>query len=79
MDTSQAGQHKFTFFSHWMFTSDRDGIINLHQVPTSQQVDDIDDNRPMVLPLVFFSVLRRLYQLRLQSGLSLSTLLMYSA
>ncbi len=25
------------FFSRWMFISDRDGIINLHQVPTSQQ------------------------------------------
>ncbi len=30
-----------------MFISDRDGIINLHQVSTSQQEADIDDNRPM--------------------------------
>ncbi len=31
------------FFSRWMFISDRDGIINLHQDPTSQQAADIDD------------------------------------
>jgi hypothetical protein len=46
MGTSQAGQNKFTIFSR-MFISDRDGIINLHQVPTSQHcweadIDDID-------------------------------------
>ena len=67
------------FFSRWMFISDRDGIINLHQVPTSQQAADIDDNRPMALPWPFFSVLRRLYQHRLRPGLSLPTLLLYSA
>jgi hypothetical protein len=63
MTTSQAGQNKFTF-SRWMFISDRDGIINLHQVPTSQQAADIGDNRPMALPWPFFSVLRRLNQRR---------------
>jgi len=67
------------FFSRWMFIPDRDGIINLHQVPTSQQAADIDDNRPMALPWPFFSVLRRLYQHRLRPGLSLPTLLLYSA
>ena len=67
------------FFPRWMFISDRDGIINLHQVPTSQQAADIDDNRPMALPWPFFSVLRRLYQHRLRPGLSLPTLLLYSA
>ena len=60
-----------------MFISDRHGIINL-QVPTSQQAADIDDNRPMALPWLF-SVLRRLYQHRLRPGLSLPTLLLYSA
>ena len=60
-----------SFFSRWMFISDRDGIINL-QVPTSQQVADIDDNRPMPLPLPFFSVLRRLNQHRPWPGVSLS-------
>ncbi len=47
MGTSQVGQNKFTSFPRWMFISDRDGIINLHQVSTSQQEADIDDNRPM--------------------------------
>ena len=46
--------------------------------PTSQQAADIDDNRPMALPWLF-SVLRRLYQHRLRPGLSLPTLLLYSA
>ena len=63
MGTSQAGQNKFTIFSR-MFISDRDGIINLHQVPTSQQAADIDDIDTMALPLPFFSVLRRLNQRR---------------
>ena len=30
-------------FSRWIFISDRDGIINLHQGPTSHQAADIDD------------------------------------
>jgi len=45
---------------------------------TSQQAADIDDNRPMALPWLF-SVLRRLYQHRRRPGLSLPTLLLYSA
>ena len=67
------------FFSRWMFIPDRDGIINLHQVPTPHQAADIDDHRPMALPWSFFSVLRRLYQHRLRPGLSLPTLFLYSA
>ena len=55
MGTSQAGQNRFTFFSRWMFISDRDGIINLHQVPTSQQAADIDDNGHYGFALAFLS------------------------
>ena len=55
-----------SLFSRWMFISDRDGIINLHQVST-----DIDDNRPMALSWSFFSVLRRLNQHRPCPGFSL--------
>jgi hypothetical protein len=36
-----------------MFISDRNGIINLHQVPTSQQVADKDDNRRYGFALAF--------------------------
>ena len=60
-----------SFFSLWMFISDRDGIINLHQVPTSQQAADIDDIDTMALPWPFFSVLRRLNQRRPWPGVSL--------
>jgi hypothetical protein len=70
---------KMHLFSRWMFISDRDRIINLHQVPTSQQAADIDENRPMALPWSVFSFLRRPHQHRLRSGLSLPTLLLYSA
>ena len=43
MGTFQAGHNRFTFFlPRCMFISNRDGIINLHQVPTSQQATDID-------------------------------------
>ena len=47
------------------------GLSTFIKVPTSQQVTDIDDNRPMALPWPFFSVLRRLNQRRPWSGVSL--------
>ena len=36
-----------------MFISDRDGIINLHQVPTSQQEANIEDNGDYGFALAF--------------------------
>jgi hypothetical protein len=60
-----------------MFISDRDGIINLHQDPTSPKVVDVDDNRPMTMTCSFFSVLRRLYQHRPCLDLTLPILSLY--
>ena len=46
-----------SLFARWMFISDRDGIINFHPVPTSQQVADIDDNGHYGFALAFLQCL----------------------
>jgi hypothetical protein len=60
----------------WMFISDfiRDGILKLHQVPTTQQVADIGTEAlPRALAFVLCPALHRL-----RPGLSLPTILLYS-
>ena len=46
-----------SLFARWMFISDRDGIINLHQVLTTKQEADIDDNGHYGFALVFLQCL----------------------
>jgi hypothetical protein len=52
-------------------------MINLHQLPTSHQETDIDDNRPMTLSWSFLSVLRRLIQRRPCPDINLPMFLLY--